>query len=113
MPYFLLLAVLFCLPLRPACAQPEAPTPQQLPSQILADPPPAEAPPQPKAPPASPDVEPYHWKGLLLQSFAFDLLQNATRIITADQHDRHLLLNKPYWSDYWASLGQFNMRRWN
>lgn len=58
-------------------------------------------------------TEPYHWKGLLLQSFAFDMLQNATRIITADQDDRHLLLNKPYWSDYWASLGQFNMRRWN
>lgn len=57
--------------------------------------------------------EPYHWKGLLLQSFAFDLLQNSTRVITADQNDRHLLLNKPFWSDYWASLGQFNMRRWN
>jgi hypothetical protein len=61
----------------------------------------------------SSEEEPYHWKGLLLQSFAFDMLQNATRIITADQNDRHLLLNKPYWSDYWASLQQFNMRRWN
>jgi len=58
-------------------------------------------------------VEPYHWKGLLMQSFAWDLLQNSTRIITANQKDRHLLLNKPYWSNYWASLGQFNMRRWN
>jgi hypothetical protein len=58
-------------------------------------------------------TEPYHWKGLLLQSFAFDMLSNATRIITADQDDRHLLLNKPFWSDYWASLQQFNMRRWN
>jgi hypothetical protein len=57
-------------------------------------------------------VEPYHWKGLLMQSFAFDMLQNATRIVTANQKDRHLLLNKPFWSDYWASLGQFNMRRW-
>src|ERR1700761_5371699 len=57
--------------------------------------------------------EPYHWKGLILQSFAFDMLSNATRIITADQSDRHLLLNKPYWSDYWASLQQFNMHRWN
>src|SRR5258705_10728461 len=61
----------------------------------------------------SSEEEPYHWKGLLLQSFAFDMLQNATRIMTADQNDRHLLLNKPYWSDYWASLQQFNMRRWN
>lgn len=58
-------------------------------------------------------VEPFHWKGLLLQSFSFDLLQNATRIITADQKDRHILLNKPFWSDYWASLKQFNMGRWN
>ena len=41
------------------------------------------------------------------------MLSNATRIITADQTDRHVLLNKPYWSDYWASLQQFNMRRWN
>jgi hypothetical protein len=57
--------------------------------------------------------EPYHWKGLLLQSFALDMLQNSVRIMTADQNDRHLLLNKPFWSDYWASLGQFNMRRWN
>lgn len=58
-------------------------------------------------------VEPFHWKGLLLQSFSFDMLQNATRIMTADQKDRHLLLNKPFWSNYWASLQQFNMRRWN
>jgi hypothetical protein len=58
-------------------------------------------------------VEPFHWKGLLLQSFSFEMLQNATRIMTADQNDRHILLNKPFWSDYWASLGQFNMRRWN
>jgi hypothetical protein len=63
--------------------------------------------------PLSPEEEPYHWKGLLLQSFAFDMLQNATRVMTADQNDRHLLLNKPYWSNYWASLQQFNMRRWN
>jgi hypothetical protein len=41
------------------------------------------------------------------------MVSNATRIITANQDDRHLLLNKPYWSDYWASLQQFNMRRWN
>src|SRR5258705_10038873 len=59
----------------------------------------------------SSEMEPYHWKGLLLQSFAFDMLSNATRIITADQNDRHPLLNKPYWSKYWAS--HFNMRRWN
>ena len=60
-----------------------------------------------------PVVEPFHWKGLLLQSLSFEMLQNVTRVMTADQHDRHLLLNKPFWSNYWASLGQFNMRRWN
>src|SRR5271154_7107268 len=63
--------------------------------------------------PKSPAEEPYHWKGLILQSLAFEMLEDATRIMTADQHDRHLLLNKPFWSDYWASLQQFNMRRWN
>jgi hypothetical protein len=64
-------------------------------------------------PPKSPAEEPYHWKGLILQSFAFDMLENATRIMTADGQDRYLLLNKPFWSDYWASVQQFNMRRWN
>lgn len=69
---------------------------------------------QSRAPaPLSRETEPYHWKGLLLQSLAFSLLENGTRIVTADQDDRHILLNKPFWSDYWASLGQFNMRRWN
>ena len=64
-------------------------------------------------PPASPAEEPYHWKGLLLQSLAFQLLEHGPRIMAADAADRHLLFNKPFWSDYWASLGQFNMRRWN
>jgi hypothetical protein len=63
--------------------------------------------------PNIPPNEHFHWKGALLQAFAFDMLSNATRVMTADQSDRHLLLNKPFWSDYWASLGQFNMRRWN
>jgi hypothetical protein len=58
-------------------------------------------------------TEPFHWKGLILQSLAFNYLQNGVRIITSDQRDRRLLLNKPYWSDYWASLQQFNWRRWN
>jgi hypothetical protein len=61
----------------------------------------------------APEMESFHWKGLLLQSFSFDMLQNVTRVVTANQKDRHLLLNKPFWSDYWASLSQFNMRRWN
>ncbi len=61
----------------------------------------------------SPELEPYHWKGLILQSVEFSALENGVRIMTANQSDRHILLNKPFWSDYWASLGQFNMRRWN
>jgi hypothetical protein len=65
--------------------------------------------------PAPKDIqsEPYHWKGLILQSVAFSALENGVRIMTADQDDRHILLNKPFWSDYFASLQQFNMRRWN
>lgn len=58
-------------------------------------------------------IEPFHWKGLILESLSFEMLQNVTRVMTADQNDRAILLNKPYWTDYWASLGQFNMRRWN
>lgn len=57
--------------------------------------------------------EPYHWKGLLLQSLSFDLLLNGVRVGFSTQNERKLLLNKPFWSDYWASLGQYNMRRWN
>ena len=65
--------------------------------------------------PAPKDIqaEPYHWKGLILQSVAFSALENGVRIMTADQDDRHILLNKPFWSDYFASLQQFNMGRWN
>lgn len=66
-----------------------------------------------KGQPTTTGQEPYHWKGLLLQSFAFLMLEHGPRVLTADAADRHLLLNKPFWSDYWASLGQFNMRRWN
>ncbi len=104
----------------PPETQPQPPAPAFTPGSFLTRGslrPPAFPPGNPlqsRAPiPSSPAQEPFHWKGLLLQSFAFDLLQNSTRIITADQNDRHILLNKPFWSDYWASLGQFNMRRWN
>ena len=66
-------------------------------------------------PPKSSEAPPekFHWTGLILQSIAFDSLQNSVRIMTASQDDRHLLLNKPFWSDYWASLYHFNWRRWN
>ena len=57
--------------------------------------------------------EHFYWKGLLLQSLAFEGLQNGARVVVADEQLRHYLLNKPFWSDYWASLHQYNMRRWN
>ena len=69
-------------------------------------------------PPGSPASNPLpgeriYWKGLLLQSLAFEGVQNTARVIIADEQLRHFLLNKPFWSDYWASLHQYNMRRWN
>ncbi len=54
--------------------------------------------------------ERYHWKGLLLQSLEFNVIENSWRIASDDQI-RDLLANKPYWHDYIASLHQFNMRR--
>jgi hypothetical protein len=62
---------------------------------------------------AAPAMEHYHWKGLLLQSLAFDGIQNGVRIAISSASDRHILVNKPFWHDYVASLEQFNMRRWN
>ncbi len=52
-------------------------------------------------------------KGYFCNHSRLSCCRDATRIMTADQNDRHILLNKPFWSDYWASLNQFNMRRWN
>ena len=68
---------------------------------------------QSRAPYRDLSSEPFQWKGLLLQSFAFQSLENGVRIMTANQSDRHILLNKPFWADYLASLNQFNMGRWN
>lgn len=58
-------------------------------------------------------AEPFHWKRLLWQSLAFQAVEHGPRLMAADAEDRHILLNKPFWSDYWASLSQFNMGRWN
>ncbi|MGI8772088.1 MAG: hypothetical protein ACR2JE_11705 [Acidobacteriaceae bacterium] len=54
----------------------------------------------------------YHWKGLLWQSFAFNLAMNGFRVAD-DATMRDQLAHKPYWHDYIASIKQFNMRRWN
>lgn len=54
----------------------------------------------------------YHWTGLLVQTFAFNSVENMFRLAT-DNTLRSLLVTKPFWHDYIASLHQFNMRRWN
>jgi hypothetical protein len=56
--------------------------------------------------------EHYHWSGLIAQSFYFNSIESAFRIASDDQI-RYLLATKPFWHDYWASMKQFNMRRWN
>ena len=56
--------------------------------------------------------EHYHWSGLIAQSFFFNGIESAFRIASDDQI-RYLLATKPFWHDYWASMKQFNMRRWN
>ncbi len=56
--------------------------------------------------------EGYHWKGLLVQSLEFNVVENSWRI-ASDSQIRSMIGNKPFWHDYSASLKQFNMRRWN
>jgi hypothetical protein len=57
-------------------------------------------------------TEHYHWGGLVAQSFFFNAIESTFRIASDDQI-RYLLATKPFWHDYWASMKQFNMRRWN
>jgi len=54
----------------------------------------------------------YHWKGLLWESFAFFGVENMQRL-PSDPYYRLLLADKPFWHDYFASLKQWNWRRWN
>ena len=56
--------------------------------------------------------ERYHWDGLLKQSLFFNVFESAWRYANDDQI-RYLMLKKPFWHDYVASVKQFNMRRWN
>ena len=58
-----------------------------------------------------PDLR-YNWKGLLVQSFEFNSIEDIFRLKT-DNVLRDLLVAKPFWHDYISSLRQFNMRRWN
>jgi hypothetical protein len=54
----------------------------------------------------------YHWRGLLLQSLAFNIIENGVRV-AADPNMRDQLAHKPFWRDYANSLDHFNMNRWN
>jgi hypothetical protein len=54
----------------------------------------------------------YHWKGLLLQSLEFNLIENGFRLATDDTM-RYQIAHKPFWHDYAAAVKQYNMRRWN
>jgi hypothetical protein len=56
--------------------------------------------------------ERYHWRGLFAQSLFFNAIESSFRIASDDQI-RYLLATKPFWHDYFASMNQFNMRRWN
>src|ERR1700759_5052666 len=72
-----------------------------------------------QSPPAAPEARPplqgptprYHWRGLLLQSLEFNLIENGFRLATDDTM-RFQIAHKPYWHDYFASTKQFNMGRW-
>ena len=55
---------------------------------------------------------PYNWRGLLAQSLFFNVVENTFRAASDDQI-RMMLAKKPFWHDYFASMKQFNMRRWN
>jgi hypothetical protein len=66
----------------------------------------------PSDPPEQPPAPRYHWPGLLVQSFEWSAVSDIFRLST-DNVLRTLTVDKPFWHDYIASLGQFNMRRWN
>lgn len=56
--------------------------------------------------------ESYHWSGLIAQSLFFNAVESTFRIANDDQI-RRLVARKPFWHDYFASMRQFNMGRWN
>jgi hypothetical protein len=58
------------------------------------------------------EVESYHWKGLLWQSFAFIAAEDGFRLAT-DHYMRHLVAEGPFWHNYAVSLQHWNMTRWS
>lgn len=60
---------------------------------------------------AGQEPERYHLKMMLWQSLAFTGVEDTYRLVT-DSYFRHLLADQPFWQDYKASMGQWNMGRW-
>jgi hypothetical protein len=58
-----------------------------------------------------PSRERFHMRAALLQSLAFLALEHGFRFIN-DPYLRFLVFHKPFWHDYLASAGDFNMNRW-
>jgi hypothetical protein len=58
-----------------------------------------------------PPREGFHLRAALLQSLGFLLLEHGFRFAN-DPYLRYLVFHKPFWSDYLASAGNFNMNRW-
>jgi hypothetical protein len=56
--------------------------------------------------------ERYPYGKLVWESLAFTGAEDLYRLST-DQYMRHLIADGPYWHNYFASLKQWNMRRWN
>ena len=56
--------------------------------------------------------EKYHWRGLIAQSLFFNAIETSFRLANDDQI-RYLVARKPFWHDYFASMRQYNMHRWN
>jgi hypothetical protein len=56
--------------------------------------------------------EKYHWRGLIAQSHIFNAVETSFRLANDDQI-RYLVARKPFWHDYFASMRQYNMHRWN
>ena len=55
--------------------------------------------------------EKMHWNAAFWQSFGFLVAGHAFRF-GMDSGARYLLYHKPFWHDYWASAGNFNMDHW-
>ena len=54
----------------------------------------------------------YQWRGLIWQSVEFDVVELTFRS-TSDNVLRDLVIHKPFWHDWLASMQQWNMRRFS